>query len=64
MFALAPGAEFTEAPGRDAVVDMLRERALASGMLVGTYARPDGSIKADQETETAAPAAAVLPRVA
>ena len=67
LFALAPGPEFTEAPGRDAVVDVLRERAIASGMLVGTYTRPDGSIKADQESEATAPASpalAGLPRVA
>ena len=62
LFALAPGPEFTDTPGRDAVVDALRERALASGMLVGTYTRPDGSIKADETSEAAVPV--TTPRVA
>jgi hypothetical protein len=30
------------------VVDALRERTLASGYLIGTYQRPDGSIKAGE----------------
>jgi len=54
IFALGPGEAFAEAPGRSAVVDALRERTLASGYLVGTYQRPDGSIKTGQ-------AAAVVP---
>ncbi|MDB5849969.1 MAG: phosphatidylethanolamine-binding protein, partial [Rhodoferax sp.] len=64
LFALSAGPEFSDTPGRDAVVDALRERALASGMLVGTYTRPDGSIKADDTSEAAAPATAVVPRIA
>lgn len=62
LFALSAGEEFDGTPGRDAVVEALRERALASGMLVGTYTRPDGSIKADDAAEEAAPV--VQPRVA
>lgn len=44
VFALSPGDAFSAAPGRAAVVEALRERTLASGYLIGTYARPDGSI--------------------
>jgi Raf kinase inhibitor-like YbhB/YbcL family protein len=51
MFALAaPGADdapFSTTPGRDAVLDAIARRALASGCLIGTYARPDGSIPDD-----------------
>lgn len=45
LFALAEGPAFSGTPGRDAVLDALRERAVASGLLIGTYERPDGSIK-------------------
>lgn len=54
LFALTPGAEFGEAPGREAVLEVLSENAVASGCLIGTYARPDGSIQSrqgDNETE-------------
>ena len=62
LFALMAGEPFGDTPGRDAVVEALRERAMASGMLVGTYTRPDGSIKSDEAVEEAAPMA--QPRVA
>ncbi|APW35867.1 phosphatidylethanolamine-binding protein [Rhodoferax koreense] len=55
LFALRAGPDFEETPGRDAVVEVLRERAVASGMLIGTYTRPDGSIKADEEAVDEAP---------
>lgn len=45
VFALAAGPAFTSTPGRDAVVEALHERALASGCLIGTYERPDTSVK-------------------
>jgi Raf kinase inhibitor-like YbhB/YbcL family protein len=45
VFALAEGPAFGGTPGREAVLDALRERAVASGCLIGTYERPDGSIK-------------------
>lgn len=48
IFALAEGAAFAGTPGREQVVQALRERALASGLLIGTYARPDGSIQAGE----------------
>ncbi len=47
VFALAAGEPFGATPGRDAVLDAVRERALASGLLIGTYERPDSSIPAD-----------------
>ena len=50
IFALA-GGEFDATPGRDAVLDAIREHGLASGCLIGTYERPDGSIKAPAEDE-------------
>jgi len=46
VFALAAGDAFGSTPGRDAVMEAVRERALASGCLIGTYERPDTSIPA------------------
>jgi Raf kinase inhibitor-like YbhB/YbcL family protein len=45
LFALVDGPGFGSTPGREAVMEMLQERAIASGILTGTYERPDGSIK-------------------
>lgn len=53
IFALVGGMEFSSKPGRDEVLDALRECTVASGCLIGTYERPDTSIKID--------AASVLP---
>jgi hypothetical protein len=44
VFALA-GGSFAGTPGRDAVLEALAAHAVASGCLIGTYERPDGSIK-------------------
>lgn len=44
LFALESRPAFSETPGRDEIVDALREHAVASGLLVGTYERSDGSI--------------------
>lgn len=52
VFALAAGPPFTDGPGRDEVLTALRDRALASGCLIGTYER-DNTIK----TPIAEPAA-------
>lgn len=46
LFALAGVPVFSDTPGRDEVMDALREHAIASGLLIGTCERPDGSIKA------------------
>lgn len=48
LFALGPGEPFTAKPGRDEVMDAVRERGLAGGCLTGTYARRDGSIRDEQ----------------
>lgn len=45
VYALKAGDAFSETPGRDELVDALRARAVASGLLIGTCERPDGSIK-------------------
>ena len=45
LFALTAGATFDSTPGRDAVLAAIKEHGLASGCLIGTYQRPDGSIK-------------------
>ncbi|HET7526432.1 MAG TPA: YbhB/YbcL family Raf kinase inhibitor-like protein [Burkholderiaceae bacterium] len=52
LFALGDGAPFEGHPGRDAVAEVLAERAIASGCLVGTYERHDTTI----QTTDAAPA--------
>ena len=56
LFALGPGEPFDGTPGRDAVMEAVQERGLASGCLIGTYARPDGSIKTDEHVVEAVPA--------
>ena len=45
MFALTRGALFDGTPGRDAVLAAIGAHGLASGCLIGTYERPDTSIK-------------------
>ena len=52
VFALAGGA-FDATPGREAVLDAIREHGLASGCLIGTYERPDGSIQEPAEGQRA-----------
>ena len=44
VFALEPGAELGDAPGREALLEAIRDHGLASGCLIGTYERPDTSI--------------------
>jgi Raf kinase inhibitor-like YbhB/YbcL family protein len=45
VFALAGGPAFEGHPGREAVVDALAARAIASGCLFGIYERHDTTIK-------------------
>lgn len=45
LFALGPGEALAGKPGRDEVLEAIQQRAIASGLLTGTYERPDGSIK-------------------
>ncbi len=54
LFALNASPAFGESPGREAVLDALRETAIASGQLIGTYERPDGSIRDGAETASLA----------
>ena len=60
VFALDVSPPFDETPGRDEVVDAIREHALASGLLIGTYERHDTTIKieADVPAGTTGPLAA------
>jgi Raf kinase inhibitor-like YbhB/YbcL family protein len=60
LFALKPGAVFSETPGRDEVLDIVRSHGLASGLLVGTYER-DGTIKAESAEPAMVPATGPLP---
>lgn len=39
LFALDCATQFESAPGRGPLIEMLKEHAIAKGMLVGTYAR-------------------------
>lgn len=54
VFALA-GGDFDGTPGRDAVLEAIREHGLASGCLIGTYERPDGSIRTPVDAVAEAP---------
>ncbi|MFS0755548.1 YbhB/YbcL family Raf kinase inhibitor-like protein [Noviherbaspirillum sp. 1P10PC] len=53
VFALEAAPDFGGTPGREAVLEALRTHGIASGCLIGTYLRPDGTIP----VEEAAPAA-------
>ena len=44
FFALEAGATFVDTPGRDAVLEAIRDHGIASGCLIGTYERADTSI--------------------
>ena len=60
LFALEPGASLGATPGREALLEAIRAHGIASGSIIGTYERPDTSIRepADAVTSTAGPAAA------
>jgi phosphatidylethanolamine-binding protein (PEBP) family uncharacterized protein len=58
LFALAQVPEFSDAPGRDEIVDALRAHAIASGLLIGTHERPDGSIKIQEGAPSGGPVVA------
>lgn len=45
VFALNADAALPKTPGREAVLKAIEDHAIASGCLIGTYERPDGSIK-------------------
>ena len=54
VFALADGSAMPDAPGRDALMEVLAQSALASGLLIGTYERHDTSVKASEPAEVLA----------
>ena len=56
IYALRAAPVFSDNPGRDELIDALREHAMASGLLIGTCERPDGSIR----IEEGAPAGPVI----
>lgn len=53
LFALTAGATFDGPPGRDAVLAAIQEHGLASGCLIGTYERPDASIRTPVDADAA-----------
>jgi Raf kinase inhibitor-like YbhB/YbcL family protein len=53
LFALTAGATFDSTPGRDAVLAAIKEHGLASGCLIGTYERPDTSIRTPVDVDAA-----------
>lgn len=48
LFALDTAPAFSDHPGRDEVMEALRAHAIASGLLIGTCERPDGTIRLPQ----------------
>ena len=64
LFALGPHGPVSQTPGREEVLALLTESALASGMLVGTYERSDGSVKEPFAEFDAAPLSLRLPTAA
>jgi phosphatidylethanolamine-binding protein (PEBP) family uncharacterized protein len=48
VFALTPGPSFSSAPGRREFIEVILNRTLAVGCLIGTYERP-GSDGVDRE---------------
>lgn len=57
LFAIGGGDPLPDSPGRDAVLALLESRAIASGLLIGTYERHDTSVSAgDTVPAGAAPA--------
>lgn len=57
VFALEAGATLDGTPGRGALLDALRQHGVAGGYLVGTFERPDGSVRADGAAAAKAAAA-------
>lgn len=58
LFALGQVPEFSDSPGRDEIVEALRAHAIASGLLIGTHERPDGSVKSQEGAVAGGPLAA------
>ena len=60
LFALGGDEPVPEAPGRDALIEVLEARAIASGMIIGTYERHDTTVSASENASDAAPQGATL----
>jgi len=58
VFALGGDEPLPDSPGRDAVLDLLESRAIASGLLIGTYERHDTSVNASEAADAMPPGAA------
>lgn len=58
VFALSESPGFSDMPGREEVFEALRASAIASGLLIGTCERPDGSIKIEEGAPATGPLAA------
>jgi Raf kinase inhibitor-like YbhB/YbcL family protein len=58
VFALAEGEALPDAPGRDALMEALQARAIASGLLIGTYERHDTTVDAGKASQLAGAASA------
>jgi len=48
VFAIGGDEPLPDAPGREALMTLLEARALASGLLIGTYERPDTAVPAGE----------------
>ena len=48
VFALGGDEAVPESPGRDALMEILEARAIASGMIIGTYERHDTTVRTDE----------------
>lgn len=55
VFALGGAEPLPEAPGRDALMGLLESRAIASGMIVGTYERHDTTVGTAEAAAVAVP---------
>ena len=58
LFALDAAPGFSQTPGRDEIFEALSAHAVASGLLIGTCERPDGSIKIPDGVASPGPLAA------
>ncbi len=55
VFALGGDEPLPDSPGRDAVLGLLESRAIASGLLIGTYERHDTTVRAGEAAADAMP---------
>ncbi|HEY8973691.1 MAG TPA: YbhB/YbcL family Raf kinase inhibitor-like protein, partial [Burkholderiaceae bacterium] len=58
VFALGGDEPLPDSPGRDAVLELLEKRTIASGLLIGTYERHDTSVDAREPAADASPTGA------